>query len=627
MDPSAKATIVPCWTWALALAVVATLHVAWFATDARGPAQDQFRYYEMALHLRGDALAADHPSHPPLYSALAALVPGRSFHALRWINCALALLTLAAAYRFARHWLPAQRALAAALCGTMAPLVVSLAHLFYIENLLLPLVLLALSMFFDQRTRGSLRPALLLGSVCAAGCLAKWTFPLFVLPAALWWFWNAAPRARWAATLACILLAGPWYALHANAMAAFLEQGVLGGAGHISRVEGLSGWLYYPKALAGSWLGMLTLVAAVIGWLRLARERRTEAICLALTLLLPLVVFAMVPTKKPRHLLPLVPLLALAATSAAASITSSRTRGATIALLLASTLAAGCWVSTQGALTLGPLPLWMRAHSDDPGVPQAASEGAALAEATPKFVGSDDIVLLTFHTPHLRDTDFRAAALEQRSTLRFRLLPLHLPDARAAAFPLHAPNDPDGSAGLLEAQAVWVKGGLLWTRVQSGLPVQRNAVALTEALLDPDGLLAGLPVLHETTLEDSSVCRLIALPNDAATRRKIEWFAQQFATQARTTPVGNARALQDLSDAYYTRSADAASLKRLVDAHLACSERTAALRWVYRGILANAQSFEAALELAQHAGLATAACTDLVMLREALTQALCSGPR
>ncbi|MSR74982.1 MAG: hypothetical protein EXS14_05900 [Planctomycetes bacterium] len=670
MNHEANTARVPAWCWVAALLAVAVSHTLWFVADQRGPSQDQFRYYETALHLRGDPLAAPHDSHPPLYSALAALVPGRTFHALRLINVVLALVTLLAAWHLARHFLSPLYALMAALCGTLTPLVVSVTHLFYCENLLLPLCLLALDLFLDQRTRTQTARAVLLGFVCAAGCLAKWTFPIFIAPAAVLWWCHAVTRARWSSALVCIALATPWYLLHASDISAFMEQGVLGGAGQISRVEGVAGWLYYPKALAGSWLGFMTVAAAAIGLLHLWRTRRHQALCVASALLLPLIAFSLVATKKPRHLLPLLPLLAILTTLALERIRNTTARRSLAGVFIAATLAAGFAVAfceiEVSAGNLGPLPVCMRPHSDDPGAPGTASVGAALALKSTTLLARGSISLLSFHTPTLRDTDLRAAVLERSVDVHFRLLPLHLPASDGTVrFPLHAIPDPDGSAGLLEASSLWVKSGMLWTRVQSGLPVHRHAAAVTESVLDPDGALATLRVLHEERLEDGSICRLLALPQDAVTRRSMAQLALQHdpenpdawallqipkaqqnlrtlvelgiwpaaalkladpeaAAAAAETLLANhshhlgvlsllaqlqgdcgisARRLIDLRDAFYTRNGNAETVAYLVRAHFACGDQRAAWRWLYRGLLAGLLSTDKAKSMAVDTGL------------------------
>ncbi len=499
------------------------LHGLWFALDERGPFADQFRYYEQALHLRGDKLAEAHPSHPPLYSALAALVPGQSFHALRWLNLGLALATLWLMHAFARRHLERAPALAALALTVAAPLTVSVQHLFYIETLLLPLVLATWLVLPDTTRPATARRMLGLGAIMGLGLLAKWTWPIFTLPA-LVLAWRQAPLRMWIlASATAAVVAGPWYITHCGDITSFVSTGVLGGAGHISTVTGSEGWLHYPKALAGSWCGVALMLAATLGTLAWLRRDARRGLTLALGVLLPLAVFTIVPTKKVRHLLPILPLLALLAVEGLLQLTALRARAAMLLALTLTALAVAVGTSflasdVQSKKVLG-LPIAMRPHGDDPGPPQTASVLQPLIALVAASVAPDSRVLLAFHLPELRDTDFNAAMLADANPRRFPLLPLALPEPESSRrFPLATPPGAEGTAGLLDASHVLLRRGRLWLRVQSRFPVHRHAAAVQEAFLDPDGTARGCGTLTRFAAADGTALELWA-PLEASPAR------------------------------------------------------------------------------------------------------------
>lgn len=510
----------------LITAALILMHGLWFALDERGPFSDQFRYYEQALHLRGDALAAAHPSHPPLYPALAALVPGRSFHALRWLNLGLALATFWLTHVFARRHLEKAPALTAAVLAVAAPLTVSVQHLFYIETLLLPLVLATWILLPDGERPASGLRMLGLGLIMGLGLLAKWTWPLFTMPALLLALRNAPLRSWMYAFATAAAVSAPWYISHFEDITSFVSTGVLGGAGHISALTGSEGWLHYPKALGGSWWGMAFVLAAAGGACILLRRDARRGLELSSGILLPLAVFACVPTKKVRHLLPILPLLSVFAVVGVLRITTARTRTSVLCILSAAALSAAAGTSFLATETCATrvfgMPLAMRPHGDDPGPPQSASPLLPLVPEIAASVPPGSCVLIAFHLPELRDTDFNASMLADMNPRRFPLIALALPAPESARrFPLHAAPGDEGTAGILEATHILLRSGRIWLRVQSRFPVHRHAAALQEAILDPDGFARGSGVMTSFLADDNTTLELWTRREGRATEQSL----------------------------------------------------------------------------------------------------------
>lgn len=524
----------------LILVAQTALHLAWFARDRRIPFWDQYRYYAMTRSaadiLEGRSASGIaglldlHPSHPPLYP-LAGVAPlllsDGGFPGARLVNLLTAALTTMLAFALARRLLGGAPALVAAAVAAFSPLVTTIAHLYYIENLLVPIVIASVLAIVSGPFRSPGRAALF-GLLAGAGCLVKWTWPVFLAAPAL----AAAARERkWReaaiAAAAAALVAGPWYATHAAGIAAFFEAGVTGGAGHLSGISGAAGLLYYPKTLVLSGLGIPATVAAVAGFAVLVRRDRKRAWLLLLLVAVPVVVFTFVLTKKPRHLLPVVPLLGIPVAAAVAALRPrgvSVLAGALVVLHLAlASLQASFGLLPGGAPALGPLPLLTRTHNDDPGPPDATAwPYAAILDAlpAPPSPGRPGRVLLAFNLLAFRDTGFEYHAREQGRPFTFGLLPLHFPPGHPGhhPYPLTA-EAVEGTFGLLDADLVIAKGGAMWMKVQSGEPVHRDAARLGEALLDPQGPLASAfaPVARVPLPDGSTAAVFRRLPDgDAA---------------------------------------------------------------------------------------------------------------
>ena len=96
-----------------------------------------------------------------------------------------------------------------------------------------------------------------MGLLLGLGCLAKWTYPVFVgVPLLL----AVRKTRRWTSLLPTVgvaaIIAAPWYVTNFSNVVAFFERGVVAGEGHLSAHPGLMGWLYYPKELILVGLGL-----------------------------------------------------------------------------------------------------------------------------------------------------------------------------------------------------------------------------------------------------------------------------------------------------------------------------------------------------------------------------------
>jgi hypothetical protein len=497
----------------LAILLAVAAHATWLSRDLRRPFWDQQRYYAMTLRAEAaledsfarfaESLLELHPSHPPLYplsGVLARALGARPWPGVRWVNLGFAgLLALATAALAARAARAARAALAAraahgagawaAAFVLLAPLPFGLAHLYYTENLLMPLVAASWVVVLSDPGLARLSSAVLLGILGGLGLLTKWSYAAFmVVPLAV--VLVRARPVRWGLGLAlALLLALPWYLRRAGDLGAFLETGVLGGAGYIARATGARGLLAYPRELLASAAGPFLVLPALAGFLLLARARPRLALVQLAALFVPLLLFTLLPTKKPRHIAPLLPAGAALAALALQRLPGTGARSALGLLLL---LGLGGGTCTRSFLpreraTL-PWPLLPTPHADDPGPPdQRIWPYEEILAACSRE--ADARVLVLVNVPGFTDAGLQSLAMERRMGTRFGLPPLHLPANHQGAHPFPLQATGEGVLGAMEADFVLARAGPMWTVVPSRLPVHRDAARLRDALLDPSGLL------------------------------------------------------------------------------------------------------------------------------------------
>lgn len=533
-------------------------HAAWMALDARLPFWDQYRYFEMSRAAH-ESLAAGpggawldlHASHPPLYPLLGALwmrlLGQLDFETARSLNLLLATATTLLTYGLARSWTAPRHAAVVAMLASCLPLHVSFTHLYYLENLITPVVLagwLAL-LRSDHLTR--LGPTIAFGVLAGAGVLVKWTVPVFLLlPALLVWWPRRSVRGLGLATLLGFLVAGPWFFTHWEGIRTFLGAGVSGGEGWLSAQTGLKGLAFYPRELLGSGLGIPAAFAAACGLLlALVRPRAEERLTLlVIGILVPLVLFSLVLTKKPRHLLPILPLLALCI-GLLLERTGPRTRRILVTLLflhlgLCAVHANFGWPEGRVRVELAGQKLPVLSTSLVPGAPDNREwpfeEILADIEAATGRPGAASEGVVLFNLNAFREVAFRYAAWQSGRDVVVRLVS-HAWAADSgvhAEFPLGRHFDPklnEWTRGLIDTDWLLAKTGTGWVRYQSRAARDAHlyGARISEALADPDGPLAAAFALRAShPLPDGTEARLyLPRPGEDARMALIRFTLRQ----------------------------------------------------------------------------------------------------
>lgn len=506
--------------------VIAALHAVWYAADARVPFMDQHRYYQVAEAAARCLDGTESPfglvtlegSHPPLYPILGGAtmaVFGDGYETARMVNVALAPLLLLATWLLARRSLGAWGAWFAATLTGFAPLMFSFGHVFYIEALLVPLVVL--TWWWVEHSNGLERPRSwsILGLLVGLGCLAKWTYPVFVgVPLAIAAVRSRRWRAFAGAAAVAAVMATPWYVTNLDEILAFFQRGVVAGEGHLSARTGLSGWLYYPKEIVLVGLGIPLSLAAAIGFLTVLRRDADDAVKLLVWAGVPVLVFSMVLTKKPRHVLPILPVLAIAATHAVLAVRGRRNAAIVGALLLAHVVTATVQASFRGPdpssiveVAGRRVPL-LSEPSPIPGPPQRLQWPYEQTISALIAAGADeeDPALLLFNLTSFREDGFWYMRDRMGVKLGIGLIPFSWPEDHPAweRFPLV--KVADDTPGLLDAGTIVVKTGRMWVRYGSRLPLHGYAAALSDDLLDGHPELARAFVEHaRIDVDDGSV--------------------------------------------------------------------------------------------------------------------------
>lgn len=483
------------------------LHRAWFDRDGRIPFWDQERYFDMTRAARSRldegrfaSLLALHESHPPLYPLAAALFTlGRPlrYEDARLFNIPLALLTSVLSYLLALRLLRSRAAgVLAAAFSAFAPLAFAFTHMYYIENLLVPLVLLGWLLWLPPGP-GSVARGAVAGAVLGLGCLAKWTYPVFLaVPVAISLPGLLKRRTvALAAALAAAAVALPWYATHSRGILGFLDAGVTSGEGHLSAVRGIEGVAYYPFKMVFTGVGLPVALLAALGLAAVFRESRSRGAALGAILLFAIAVFTAILTKKPRHLLPLVPLvgvLAAAGIFAGFRGTAGRACAAGLALLflLAATLHTSFAIPERlPEFRTGSAVIPLFTRPSPPGAPDAriwpydllldAFHSHRRAEHPPE-------ALVLFNLLPFREGGFRHHIYERSLPLWCSLIPFANLDP-PEPFPLLRTDRE--TPGLLDRPFLISKTAPFWVRYQSGAAAHHHGARVAEELHDPGSRL------------------------------------------------------------------------------------------------------------------------------------------
>ncbi|HMS16609.1 MAG TPA: hypothetical protein PKA37_07195, partial [Planctomycetota bacterium] len=443
-------------------------HTAWFDRDARIPFWDQERYFDMTrtayerLRMGDVSRVFDlHPSHPPLYSLLGAAYQGSGEltydHARRmniWFRIATTLLTFALSRRLGLAQL---EAVFAAALSALFPLAYSFGHMYYIENLLTPLVLGGLILLWPPGPK-SLKAAAFTGFVLGLGCLCKWTAPIFLVVPALATLWVNRKQVGHIAVATVVFAAtlGPWYLTHWQGILSFLNAGVTAGEGNLSAIRGFEAVAYYPAKLLFLGIGPFAGVIALLGLVRFWRRDARQAGLLLLVIVAAVIIFSAILTKKPRHLLPLLPCLAVLVASGTWALRSPPKRYAVLAILIGSLVLANAGNSfgipkSLPEWRIGGLTVPLLARSSGAGINDARLwpydamlDGILLSPPSPS---SKEQALVLFNLVPFREGGFRYHIQNRHLPLWCSLIPF-AGLVENDRFPLHRTDEE--TPGLLD---------------------------------------------------------------------------------------------------------------------------------------------------------------------------------
>jgi hypothetical protein len=533
---------------------------------------DQHRYYRMSAEaldaVQGRApggwgrLLDLHASHPPLYSWLGALamgLTGERYDAARRINVPLALLLVGLVFLLARPLTGDRGALVAAAMTGLAPLTMSFAHVYYIESLLAPLVVATFLLVMRQETWSSRTSLAVLGLIMGLGCLAKWTYPMFVAaPIAFEVLRRRAWKGALLAAAVAGVVAGPWYLRHLDGIHEFFGRGVTGGEGYISAHSGLAGLVFYPRELILVALGIPFALAALAGIVLALRRRSPWLWPLLLGVVVPIIVFTLVLTKKPRHLLPVIPLLGIFAAVAINAIPRPRLRAVVGTLLLLHVTLASLQTSFR---ILGPDPVIaigrrqlpiLSQPSPIPGPPDAARWPYADIVTTLDVAGArgrDGQVLILFNTTPFREVGFRYWAEETGLGLQVGVTPFSFEPRHPAHAPFPMSRSDDETPGLLDARFLLAKTGVMWVRYANGLQLHFYGARIGESLMDPDSpLREAFHPIGEWPLPDGSIATAFEANTRPGRLDAIQRFARRWTDPNPVVPA-TSRSPQDLAQA------------------------------------------------------------------------------
>jgi 4-amino-4-deoxy-L-arabinose transferase-like glycosyltransferase len=244
---------------------------------------------------------------------------GRRWHFAFLVNLAAMLALYAAVWGIGNRLRSARAGLIAVyICATL-PLLYGLSRWYMVEYPLAACVAVACWLaIVPEITRPWVGVAL--GIVCGFGMLLKIVFPLFVaLPIGAALIRSRSWRALARVLVPCILLAGPWYALHWRAT---VDYAIASGYGELATAQ-RTGAIFSPAAIA-AYLGLAAergvsfyyaAVAACAGVVVLLR-RQFQALRRISPLawwLAPFLIFLFGENKDIRYIAPILPAIALAA--------------------------------------------------------------------------------------------------------------------------------------------------------------------------------------------------------------------------------------------------------------------------------------------------------------------------
>ena len=336
---------------AASLVYLCAANIIWIAIDTRPPFWDMANHASWALDVLRDfqqnglaaflSLPRISGNYPPLYYAITALfysLLGTTIDTAQLANLPAIILLGLATYGIARTVLDPTPAALAGILVNFFPFMLWISRETLLEYWLTALVAASIWVLLRTHDFSNPRWSLIFGIVCGLGLLTKWTFPLFVVPPALW-----AARRNWRnalmAAAAATVIASYWYLPQFPALRSAWELAASGGQseGDPSSFS-LEGWLFYFRALEGYQLFLPLFLVFVAGLVVLVRKRRTlppQWTTLALFLVGGWLGLMLLPNKDPRYSAPLLPAAAVVIAAAFGGTKRQRTlRAALPAFLL-----------------------------------------------------------------------------------------------------------------------------------------------------------------------------------------------------------------------------------------------------------------------------------------------------
>ncbi len=323
--------------WWVGFLVILGVHALWHSLNRMPPAWDMayhqhmgWDYFEALRHgrlLEEFARLSDY--YPPLYYLIEAGVYA-VFGATRWISffANLPALFLIGYFSFRIAW-EVSRSVEAAFAGHVAlllPLVAWTSRESLLDPTLTGLVALALFVLVRSRSFEDRYWSWVFGIVAAAGLLLKWTFIVFILPAAVWTFFHSSDRRRSMRNrLEAVLIAAPlvfwWYLPNLTSLYHRFQLTTAGASWEQDpAVWSWLGWIYYPRCLASYYFFLpLTLVFLwLVPHLLTGNDAHARPVfrLMIVTLVGGLILLGLLKAKDPRYVMPLtVPLSVLLVTA------------------------------------------------------------------------------------------------------------------------------------------------------------------------------------------------------------------------------------------------------------------------------------------------------------------------